>query len=93
MINQNQYWTVSIPHESSGPCYTYDPPFDSFPGYDVGMYLTMNSTNWDPDLEIFLHQKDKFFYQDDETVDTIKVKPFELKGVTTGHPRISGKLN
>ena len=93
MINEDKYWTISIPHESSGPCYTYDPPFDSDPGYYAAMYLTLNSTIWDPALDIYLHGKGKFFYQDDETVDTIKLEPSKLKGVMTGHPRISGKAN
>ena len=90
---KNQYWKVSIPHESSGPCYTYDPPFDSEPGYTQGMYLTMNATDWDPDLEIFVHKKGKLFYQGEETADTIKVTPSGLKDATTSHPRISGNPN
>ena len=91
MINENQYWTLSIPHESSGPCYTYDPPFDSDPGYIGGMYLILNKTDWDPSLEIFFHKKGKLFYQDHLTYDTIKVENSKLKEVTTGHPRIVGK--
>ena len=93
VINMDQYWSISIPHESSGPCYTYDPPFDSDPGFSSSMYLTMNSTDWDPDLRIFLHFKGKFFFVDDgSTADTAEINKSKLKAVTTGHPRISGKL-
>ena len=95
MINKDQYWTITIPHESSGPCYTYDPPFDSYPGFDAGMYLIMNSTTtdgWDPNLEIFFHDKGKFFYQDDNTVNTVKVELSKLRAVLSGNPRISSKL-
>ena len=93
MINQQQYWSFSIPHESSGPCYTYDPPFDTDPGYTDGMVLTLNSTDWDADLEIFLHTKGKFFYNHDSTFNTAKVSLSKLKGVNTGHPKISGRPN
>ena len=95
MVNEDKYWTISIPHESSGPCYTYDPPVDSEPGFDAGMYVIMNSTaedGWDSELEMFFHTKGKFFYQDDETVDTVKVQLSKLRSISSGHPRISCKL-
>ena len=92
MIDQHQYWSVSIPHELSGPCYTYDPPYDSEPGFDSGMYITMKSTeNWDPELEIFLHKKDKLFYQKRYEADTIKIDHANLKSIASGHPKISSK--
>ena len=91
MINQTQHWSFSIPHETSGPCYTYDPPFDSDPGFMIGMYLTLRSENWDPDLDIFIHEKGSFFYQDDLTFGTTRVSHEELQKVKTGHPRISGR--
>ena len=93
MIDQDQYWSFSIPHESSGPCYTYDPPKDSDPGYVAGMYLIMNATEWDPNLEIFFHKKGKFFYQDADTYNTERIDQSRLKKVLNGHPRISGKTN
>ena len=93
MLNQIQYWSFSIPHESSGPCYTYDPPFDSDPGFLNGLYIAFNFENWDPDLDIFLHEKGKFFYQDNWTSDTIRIDQAKLKTVTTGHPRIKGNTN
>ena len=56
----DKYWTKSIPHEQSGPCETYDPPFDSGPGYDISMFFTLKEL--DTNLEMFLHKKGKFFY-------------------------------
>ena len=95
MINEDQYWSISIPHESSGPCYTYDPPVDSESGFDAGMYIIMNSKQedgWDPDLEMFFHEKGKFFYQDDKTADTVKVQKPNRKSLILGHPRISRRF-
>ena len=90
MIDQDQFWTFSVPNEISGPCFTYDPPFDSDPGYMMGMFIRMNSTKWDPDLQIFLHTKGKFFYTDNATDNTIKLEEEKMKSVWTGHPRIGG---
>ena len=92
LIGQEQYWTLSIPHESSGPCYTYDPPFDSDPGQRSGVHITMKSTGkWDPNLSIFLHKKGKFFYQSDSEVDTEMIPLSKLKSKESGHPKISLK--
>ena len=41
ILLEDKYWTKSIPHEQSGPCETYDPPFDSDPGYDISMFFTL----------------------------------------------------
>ena len=90
MINESKYWSVSIPHETSGPCHTYDPPQDSDPGYVSGIHMTMNSEVWVPNLEIFLHTKGKFFYQDDWTTDTSRLNPEMLKRITDVPPRVSG---
>ena len=60
ILLEDKYWTKSIPHEQSGPCETYDPPFDSGPGYDISMFFTLKEL--DTKLEMFLHKKGKFFY-------------------------------
>ena len=60
ILYNDQYWTKSIPHERSGPCETYNPPLPSNPGYEGSMFFTLKI--WDTDLEIFLHDRDKFFY-------------------------------
>ena len=62
VLHEDSSWKRSIPHEQSGPCETYDPPFESDPGYEISMFVRMASSSWDPHLEIFLHEKDKFFY-------------------------------
>ena len=91
MLDVPENWQFSIPHESSGPCYTYNPPEKSDPGYISGILIQLNMENWDPDLDIFIHKKGKFFYQDDWTSDTIKVDQAMLNSSPTGHPRIAGK--
>ena len=60
ILLEDKYWNESIPHEDSGPCETYDPPLPSDPGYEISMFLTL--TELDTDLDIFLHEKNKFFY-------------------------------
>ena len=92
MLDAPENWKFSIPHESSGPCYTYNPPEKSDPGYISGILIQLNMTNWDPDLDIFLHKKGKFFYQDDWTSDTIRVDRAMLNSSPSGHPRIAGNL-
>ena len=66
ILSDERLWTKSIPHEESGPCYTYDPPAMSDPGWYYGVEIEPNmasgSDNWDKDLEIFLHERGKFFY-------------------------------
>ena len=61
VLTDNGSWKESIPHEQSGPCYTYDPPRQSDPGWDYGMNIFPNG-DWEDGLEIFLHPRDKFFY-------------------------------
>ena len=90
MLNQTDLWTFSIPHEDSGPCYTYNPPRASDPGYPNSIFLVLNFENWTKDLDIFLHEKGKFFYQDGSTSDTIRLDQSELENVKTGHPRVKG---
>ena len=60
ILHEDKYWSKSIPHEYSGPCETYDPPSPSDPGYEISMFLTLKDL--DTSLDIFLHEKDKFFY-------------------------------
>lgn len=66
VLMDEKLWTESIPHEDSGPCYTYNPPAISDPGWYYGIEMKPNvvsdSGNWDKDLEIFLHEEGKIFY-------------------------------
>ena len=60
ILHNNDYWTQSYPHENSGPCETYDPPFISEPGNEIGIFFILKDL--DSKLDIFLHEKGKFFY-------------------------------
>ena len=70
MLKQDEYWKVFIPNENSGPCYTYNPPRDSDPGDTNSMYMVFNLTEWDPLLEIFIHEKNDFFYSKRRMLNT-----------------------
>ncbi len=38
MLHNESYWKISVPHiKLSGRCYTYDPPFESMPGWWYGI--------------------------------------------------------
>ena len=87
MLHDNKNWKKFIPHEKSGSCETYDPPFESDPGYEISMYLRLVSADWDPDLQIFLHKKDKFFYSKKPVYNT---KLLDLTKIDHSHPRAIG---
>ena len=93
VLHDDRYWKKQfIPHESSGPCETYDPPFESDPGYDTSMYIRLNSTDWDPDLEIILHEENKFFYSRSPTYMAIYLDSQKLRAANLSHPRVIGNL-
>ena len=77
ILHNDQYWTKSIPHERSGPCETYNPPFPSDPGYENSMFFTLNA--WDK-LEIFLHERNKFFYSEN-LISSSSTKRLDLSEV------------
>ena len=81
ILHNDQYWTKSIPHERSGPCETYNPPLPSDPGYESSMFLTLKT--WDTDLEIFLHEKNKFFYSKN-LISSSSTKRLDLSEVMKG---------
>ena len=89
VLNNEKHWEVSVPHEMSGPCHTYNPLYESDPGPTVGMYITMKNGLWDPTLQIFLHSESKFFYSsrlawdhylDAKTLEKLKINHPRLKG-------------
>ena len=90
MLKDDQSWKTSIPHEKSGPCYTYDPPFESEPGFDISLYLKLKANEFDDDLQIFLHEKNMFFYstKPEAGVGYINKEIFEKK--RNSHPRAIG---
>ena len=91
VLHEDKYWKRSIPHEYSGPCETYDPPFESDPGYEISMYMRMNSSNWDPNLDIYIHEKNKFFFSKKHMT---YLSPEELRSEQNqlSHPRGKGNI-
>ena len=90
ILHNDKYWTKSIPHENSGPCETYDPPMPSDPGYEISMFLTLK--HLDTKLDIFLHEKNKFFYS--KNLMSSKFTKFldleEVEKTNNEHTRIIG---
>ena len=90
ILNSDQLWRRSIPHEYSGPCDTYDPPWKSDPGYEISMFFTLKNLN--ASLDIFLHDKDKFFYSQNQMYGkfTRHLDLNEVKITNNQHTRIIG---
>ena len=90
ILRHDTYWKKLIPHENSGPCETYDPPMLSDPGYEISMFLTLK--DWDTNLDIFLHEKDRFYYS--KNLMSSKFTKFldleEVKKANNEHTRIIG---
>ena len=91
VLKNDDQWRIHIPNENSGPCYTYDPPFDSQIAETSMMYIDFNMTAWDPLLEIFLHDKDQFFYSRKSSINTKLITNNMLNKALTNHPRALGK--
>ena len=90
MLHEEKQWKLFFPHEKSGPCYTYDPPLESDVGVGVGMYMTMKLDHWDPNLEIFLHEENEFYYTKNPKWD-VYLDSTKLRKAKMRHPRASGK--
>ena len=90
ILSEDKYWTQSIPHENSGPCETYDPPSSSDPGYESSMFLT--SKELDTSLDVFLHEKNKFFYSKNpmNSKYTKYIDLEEVKKTENDHTRVIG---
>ena len=91
VLKQNENWNVFIPNENSGPCYTYTPARDSDPGDTNSMYMVFNLTEWDPMLEIFIHEKNDFFYSKRRMLNTKLITSKMLNQSQTKYPRALGK--
>ena len=92
VLHDDRYWKRSVPHENSGPCETYDPPFESDPGYAISMFIRLKSDDWDPNLEIILHEKNSFFYSRSPTYMMIYLDAEQLRATNLSHPRAVGNL-
>ena len=91
VLNEDDYWRVFIPNENSGPCYTYNPPRDSDPGYANSMYMVFNFIDWDPLLDIFIHEKNDFFYSKKRMLNTKLITSAMLNASNTKYPRALSK--
>lgn len=92
MLKEERNWKQFVPHENSGPCYTYDPPLESDPGYDISLYMKMNSNEFDENLQIFLHKKNQFFYATRHNYNMLYLDHNILKNTGMSHPRAVCKI-
>ena len=92
VLKDDKNWKTFVPNENSGPCYTYNPPRDSNPGDTNSMYMVFQWDQWDPLLEIFLHEKNDFYYTKKEMYNTVIITPEMLNETNTGtkYPRALG---
>ena len=91
MLNDSGNWQQFVPHESSGPCYTYNPQSDSEPGFDISLYVKMNANEFDDNLKIYLHEKDKFFYSTRSQDGSLLIDKESFTKTGNSHPRAIGK--
>ena len=92
VLRNDKNWKIFVPNENSGPCYTYTPPADSDPGDTNSMYMVFNFTDWDPLLEIFIHDKNDFFYSKREMLNTKIITSKMLNETNTKYPRALGRI-
>ena len=77
ILGNDTNWIKSIPHPSSGPCFTYNPQMKSPPGYWYGIVVSLKRHKH---LEIFLHEPNTFFYfKEEEPPNNIKIDLNEIK--------------
>ena len=94
ILHNEDYWTQAFPHENSGPCETYNPPVISESGHGTGIFLKLKYMP--RNLELFLHEKNKFFYTKNQALNKftkyvnwndlhIQKRPYGIK--IAGKPR------
>ena len=94
ILNNDSYWTKSIPHEYSGPCFTYNPQLDSDPGYWYSMSIVPNAAAAPmyENMRIFLHEPNKFFYfMEEEAPNTVALDLKQLQHIKK--TQIDGKFD
>ena len=91
MLNDSQNWKQFVPHERSGPCDTYTPQSESEPGFDISLYVKMNSNEFHNDLRIYLHEKDKFFYSTRSQYGSLFIDKESFRMAGSANPRAIGK--
>lgn len=93
VLTDDKNWKSFIANENSGPCYTYNPPRNSDPGDTNSMYMVFNFSDWDPLLEIFIHDKNDFYYSKRTMLNTKVITSSMLNETQTKYPRALGKLS
>ena len=90
MLHRDEYWSTFVPNPVSGPCHTYTPPFDSDPGKTLNMNMILNMTDWDPLLQIYLHDSNSFFYTENsgKHEQTVYLDAETLRKLPSTHPRV-----
>ena len=89
MLHDEKLWTMSIPSETSGPCYTYNPPAESDTGIQIGMYMKFKSDEFDENLDIFVHEPNQFYYTK-RPINDLHIDSQQLKDTKMNHPRAIG---
>ena len=92
MLKEDGNWKQFVPHENSGPCYTYDPPHESDSGYDISMYMKLASTKFGSNMQIFLHKKNQFFYATKNNYNMLYLDHKTLQNTLNNHPRAIRKI-
>lgn len=93
VLTDDKNWKSFIANENSGPCYTYNPPRNSDPGDTNSMYMVFNFSDWDPLLEIFIHDQNDFYYSKRTMLNTKVITSSMLNETQTKYPRALGKLS
>ena len=91
VLHDQSHWNLSFPHETSGPCHTYNPLYVSDAGLHVGMYIVMKDAHWDPALEIFLHPEHRLYYTYKPYWHFL-LEPKTLEEIGLYHPRLEGNV-
>ena len=91
ILHNDKYWETFVANVESGPCYTYNPPFESAPGKTISMYMVFNMTDWDPDLDIFLHDQNSFFYSSKAFLNNKLITADMLSMAPIKNPRAVGR--
>ena len=91
MLDDSKNWKQFVPHETSGPCYTYTPQSESEPGFDMSLYVKMNANEFDKNLRIYIHEKDKFFYSTRNQDGSLFIDEESFSRHNNSHPRVVGK--
>ena len=99
ILRNESYWIKSIPHDRSGPCFTYNPLIESDPGFYYAMTIEpkIDAEKFESErrtlfnnLRVFLHEPKKFFFfKEEEAPNNIAIDFLRMQ--FTNRTRIVGK--